>query len=90
MEDLDDPATLHRELDPVRTRALLASGAIRGGMIPKIECCMDALDRGVAAAHIIDGRQPHSLLQEILTEQGIGTMFESGLGEGGGGEGGGE
>ena len=85
MEDLDDPATLHRELDPVRTRALLASGAIRGGMIPKIECCMDALDRGVAAAHIIDGRQPHSLLQEILTEQGIGTMFESGLGEGGGG-----
>ena len=51
---------------------------------------MDALDRGVAAAHIIDGRQPHSLLQEILTEQGIGTMFESGLGEGGGGEGGGE
>ena len=85
MEDLDDPATLHRELDPVRTRALLASGAIRGGMIPKIECCMDALDRGVAAAHIIDGRQPHSLLQEILTAQGIGTMFESGLGEGGGG-----
>ena len=84
-----NPATLHQELDPVRTRALLASGAIRGGMIPKIECCMDALDRGVAAAHIIDGRQPHSLLQEILTEQGIGTMFESGLGEGGGGEGGG-
>ena len=50
---------------------------------------MDALDRGVAAAHIIDGRQPHSLLQEILTEQ-IGIMFESGLGEGGGGEGEGE
>ena len=77
MRDLDDLSTLYRDLDPEATQRLIAEGVISGGMIPKIGCCVDALDRGVAAAHIIDGRQPHSILQEILTDEGVGTMFHT-------------
>jgi len=52
---------------------MIKEGAISGGMIPKVNCCLDALRAGVAKAHIIDGRIPHSLLLEILTDQGLGT-----------------
>ena len=77
MRDPADLSTLYRDLDPEETQRLIAEGVISGGMIPKIGCCVDALDRGVAAAHIIDGRQPHSILQEILSDEGIGTMFSN-------------
>ena len=50
-------------------------GIISGGMIPKIDCCVEAVRRGVKRTHIIDGRIPHSILIEMLTDEGIGTMF---------------
>ncbi|MGO0123178.1 acetylglutamate kinase [Desulfothermobacter acidiphilus] len=63
-------STLHlQEID-----RLLASGRISGGMIPKLECCREALAAGVKRAHILDGRVPHSILLEIFTDEGIGTM----------------
>ena len=54
---------------------LKKQGIISGGMIPKIDCCADAVRRGVKRAHIIDGREPHSILIELFTDEGIGTMF---------------
>lgn len=54
---------------------LKKEGIISGGMIPKIDCCVDAVRRGVGRAHIIDGREPHSILIELFTDEGIGTMF---------------
>jgi len=56
-------------------RGWLASGVISGGMIPKVNCCLEAIENGVGKAHIIDGRIPHSLLLEILTDEGVGTEF---------------
>ncbi len=56
-------------------RALLASGTISAGMIPKLESCVRALEAGVARAHILDGRVQHALLLEIFTPEGIGTMI---------------
>jgi acetylglutamate kinase len=53
---------------------LIASGVITGGMIPKIEACLDALRGGVNRAHILDGRVPHAILLEVFTDEGIGTM----------------
>ena len=53
--------------------ALIGSGVISGGMIPKVRCCMSALEGGVAKTHIIDGRQEHATLLEIFTHEGIGT-----------------
>ena len=54
---------------------LIDKEVIAGGMIPKVQCCVRSIAQGVQAAHIIDGRQPHSLLQEILTDEGVGTMI---------------
>ena len=54
---------------------LKRDGIISGGMIPKIDCCVEAVRRGVERAHIIDGRTPHSILVELFTDEGIGTMF---------------
>ena len=53
----------------------MASGVIGGGMIPKIECCVNATENGVHRTHILDGRIPHSILTEMLSHQGIGTMI---------------
>ena len=75
MRDKDDVDTLYRELDIQTTRALIDERVIAGGMIPKVQCCVRSIAQGVQAAHIIDGRQPHSLLQEILTDEGVGTMI---------------
>ncbi len=50
-------------------------GIISGGMIPKIECCVEAVRRGVHRTHIVDGRIPHSLLIELFSDEGVGTMF---------------
>jgi acetylglutamate kinase len=64
------------ELDGARAEQLIQDGVIRGGMIPKVRAALRALD-GVEAAHIIDGRVPHALLLELLTPEGVGTMFAS-------------
>ncbi len=55
--------------------ALISDGVITGGMIPKVECCIDAIQRGVQKVFIIDGRVKHAILIECLTDEGVGTMF---------------
>jgi acetylglutamate kinase len=72
--DRQDPATLIRQLTLSEARDLMAQGVVEGGMTPKTDCCIRALAQGVAAAHIVDGRHPHSLLLEVFTDAGIGTM----------------
>lgn len=71
----DDPATLLNTLTASQARQLIASGAIESGMIPKVEACLDTLNRGVRKIHIIDGRLRHSLLLEIYTTNGVGTQI---------------
>ena len=75
MMDKDDPNSLIRELSVIQAKELFDKGVISGGMIPKVECCMTALKRGVRKAIIMDGRVPHSILMELLTDEGAGTMF---------------
>jgi acetylglutamate kinase len=75
MRDLADSETLIRSANRDEVRQLKNSGIIKGGMIPKVDCCLAALAGGVSRAHIIDGRIPHSLLIEIFSDEGIGTMF---------------
>jgi len=70
---LDQNSAVISLLDCARARDLIASGAIGEGMIPKVECCIDALNSGVHSTHIIDGRVPHSLLLEVFTDRGVGT-----------------
>lgn len=72
--DRDDPTTLVSEVTAAELDAMLAEGTIVGGMIPKVRSCVHALEHGVSQAHILDGRQPHALLLEIFTPEGIGTM----------------
>jgi acetylglutamate kinase len=59
-------------------RRLMADGTIVGGMIPKVECALDAVENGVEKAHIIDGRTRHALLLEIFTDEGVGTQIQTG------------
>ena len=73
--DKDDPSTLIPQLTVVEARQLLDKKVIAGGMIPKVECCVTALMRGVRKVIITDGRVPHSILMELLTDEGAGTMF---------------
>lgn len=75
--DKDDPNTLIRELTMKETEEAITKGVIAGGMIPKVECCMTSITNGVKSAHIIDGRAKHSLLLEILTDTGVGTVITS-------------
>lgn len=63
------------EIKLSRLPELQNSGVITGGMIPKVDCCVEAVRQGVETASIIDGRVPHSILIELLTNEGIGTMF---------------
>jgi acetylglutamate kinase len=77
MRNFRDPDTLIRQLDIPGARALIDDGTVSGGMIPKLTCCVRSLAQGVKAAHIIDGRLPHSLLLEIFTDTGIGSMIVS-------------
>ena len=72
---LDEQKQLCSNLDAAKARAMIDSGIIVGGMIPKVNCCLEVLAHGVSHAHIIDGRLPHALLLELLTDEGIGTMF---------------
>jgi acetylglutamate kinase len=69
----DDPASLIHSLTADEARQLIASGAIESGMIPKVEACLETLDKGVSKIHIIDGRLRHSLLLEVYTSSGVGT-----------------
>ena len=78
LRDRDDPASLIPAITIDEARQLRADGVISGGMIPKVECCIDAIHRGVKNAIIMDGRIPHSILMEILTDEGAGTMVSGG------------
>lgn len=73
LRDINDPESLIHSLSAAEARRLIAEGTIAGGMIPKIEGCLDTLARGVGKIHIIDGRLRHSLLLEIYTTSGVGT-----------------
>jgi len=75
LQDKDDENTLIPVVNVSDVSALKRNKVIRGGMIPKIDCCVEAVRRGVKRTHIIDGRIPHSILIEMLTDEGIGTMF---------------
>lgn len=74
MADREDPATLISTVKVDEVPDLMARGIISGGMVPKVECCVNALRGGVRRTHILDGRVPHSILLEIFTDEGIGTM----------------
>lgn len=75
LRDKDDPSTLIQEVNVSEVPFMKKRGIISGGMIPKIDCCVEAVRRGVKKTVIIDGRVPHSILIEILSNEGIGTMF---------------
>ena len=76
LRDKNNPDTLIPEITLPELPALYDSGIISGGMIPKVECCADALARGVRNVVIMDGRVPHSILMELLTDEGAGTMVK--------------
>jgi acetylglutamate kinase len=76
LEDVNDPHSLVRHLSSAELRARMEDDSVSAGMIPKLRACADAVDGGVQTAHIIDGRVAHSLLIELLTDRGIGTMIE--------------
>ena len=76
--DKDDPTTLIPKLSIRQAVGLFERNVIAGGMIPKVDCCIDAIHRGVDSAIIMDGRVPHAILMEILTNEGAGTMVVKG------------
>ena len=76
LRDKDDPSTLIPELSVMEAARLRQEGVISGGMIPKMECCVEAIRRGVKKVIIMDGRVPHSILMELLTDEGAGTMIK--------------
>ena len=75
LKDKDDPSTLLSSIRVDELPELVSSGVIQGGMIPKAECCRSAIEWGVNRVFIIGGRVPHAILIEMLTNEGIGTMF---------------
>jgi len=78
LEDKDDPSTLIPEITVEEAKKLYGSGIISGGMIPKVDCCIEAINHGVKNVVIMDGRIPHSILMELLTDEGAGTMVTKG------------
>lgn len=76
MRDVNDESTLIPELSVSEVPALIKEGVISGGMIPKIDCCVEAIRSGVQSAVMLDGRKPHSILVELLTDSGMGTMLK--------------
>ncbi|MDR2403322.1 MAG: acetylglutamate kinase [Spirochaetaceae bacterium] len=83
LRDPEDAGALIRTLSRSEAEGLIREGVVSKGMIPKVECCIRAIDGGVEKAHIIDGRQPHALLTELFTDTGIGTMMVKDEGRGG-------
>ena len=75
MRDIEDETSLISELKLQEIPSLIMEGILSKGMIPKVDCCLEAIRRGVKKAHIIDGTVPHSLLLEIFSDEGIGTMI---------------
>ena len=75
LKDKNDPSTLISSIKVSDLPGLISDGVIQGGMIPKAECCRSAIEWGVNRVFIIDGRVPHAILIEMLTNEGIGTMF---------------
>ena len=75
MKDPDDDTTLIKKLKVSEVPLLINNGIIKGGMIPKVNCCVEAVRQGVERANIQDGRVPHSILIELLSKDGVGTMF---------------
>ncbi len=75
LRNVEDPESLIKRIERTAIPSMIATGVISSGMIPKIECCMEALNGGVPRTHIIDGRVPHSLLIEMFSDRGIGTMI---------------
>jgi acetylglutamate kinase len=78
LKDKDDPSTLIPEITVSEAKKLFEQGVIKGGMIPKVDCCIDAINHGVKNVVIMDGRIPHSILMEILTDEGAGTVVVGG------------
>ena len=77
--DFNDKSTLISEMTVDEARAFVDGGQLGGGMLPKLQNCVDAIENGVSRVHILDGRIPHCLLLEIFTNQGIGTaLFANG------------
>ncbi|MBQ7288587.1 MAG: acetylglutamate kinase [Clostridia bacterium] len=74
LRDKDDPSTLIPEVAVSEAKKLYEDGIVSGGMIPKVDCCIEAIDKGVKNVIIMDGRVPHSILMELLTDEGSGTM----------------
>ncbi|HNY27985.1 MAG TPA: acetylglutamate kinase [Candidatus Sumerlaeota bacterium] len=75
MRDPSDPTTLMTTIRQSEIEGLAREGIVKGGMIPKLKACSDVLDRGVRKVHILDGRMPHSILLELLTDFGVGTQI---------------
>jgi len=80
LANLDDPDSLITRISAPALRSLIADGTLSGGMIPKVSACLDALDRGVGSAHLLDGRVAHVVLLELFTDSGIGTMITRSIG----------
>ena len=77
LRDCKDPSSLIPEITVEEAKQLYADGVISGGMIPKVDCCIEAIARGVQNVVIMDGRVPHSILMELLTNEGAGTMVKA-------------
>ena len=78
LRDKDDPSTLIPHVTVSEAKTLYDEGVISGGMIPKVDCCIEAIGHGVKHVVIMDGRIPHSILMELLTDEGAGTMVTKG------------
>ena len=78
LRDKDDPSTLIPAITVSDAKQLFEEGVISGGMIPKVDCCIEAIEKGVRHVVIMDGRVPHSILMELLTDEGAGTMVKPG------------
>ena len=76
LRDKDDPTTLIPHLTVSEAKHLYGEGVISGGMIPKVDCCIEAISHGVNTVVIMDGRTPHSILMELLTNEGAGTLVK--------------
>ena len=76
LRDVNNPDSLIKRVNVAEARQLFAEGVISGGMIPKVECCIEAIEKGVRRVTILDGRVPHALLLELLTDEGAGTMVK--------------
>ena len=75
LADVNDPASVLSEVTAPELAAILAGGGVEGGMIPKVEACLQAVRNGVGSAHLLDGTRPHMLLLELFTDAGVGTMI---------------